>query len=136
MTDQTTPTQQPLLAGDDQQHLRTRWVQIEEGFVDDPRGAVQRADDLIDDVIERLRDALGSRRANLRSGWESLDDATTEQLRETLHRYEQMFAQLNELPAPSGWQDRERGGRATTHGRPTFPSNDTSRQSDSDMGAR
>lgn len=137
MTDPNTPDQQhPLLANDDRTNLRRRWIEIEEGFVDDPADAIHRADDLIDNVIDRLRDAFGDRRAALRSRWETLDDATTEQMRIALHSYEQLFMELAELPAPSGWQSRDRGGRPTAHGRPTFPPTEDSTQSDSDMGAR
>lgn len=136
MTDPTTPAEHTLLATDDRTNLRQRWIQVEEGFVDDPAGAVDRADELLDDVIDRLRGALADRRTDLRSRWETLDDATTEQLRAALHHYEQLFTQLTEMKAPSGWQDRERSSRPTTHGRPTFPQTDDNTQSDSDMGAQ
>lgn len=143
MTDPTTPAEQRLLIDDDRTDLRHRWTQVEEWFADDPTEAVQRADDLIDDVIDRVRAALADRHADLRSRRETLDDATTEQLRTALHHYELLLTQLIELPAPPGWHDGERGGRATTHGRPTFPRTedrtthgDTNEQPDSDMGAR
>lgn len=136
MTDAITPAEYTLLANDDRTNLRQRWIQVEEGFVDDPASAVDRADDLIDDVIDRLRGALADQRTDLRSRWETLDDATTEQLRTALHHYEQLFTQLTEMKAPSGWHDRERNSRPTTHGRPTYPQTDDNTQSESDMGAQ
>ena len=77
MTDQTR-ARQPLLRADDRDDLQQRWVAIEEWFADDPGDSVRRADALIDDVIERIRDALSARRSHLRGRFEGLDDATTE----------------------------------------------------------
>lgn len=116
---------QPLLYDDDRSSLRQRWIELEERFVDDPAGTVRRADELLDDVIERIRTALEDRRASLRERWTALDDATTEQLRAAFHEYEQLHAQLTDVQAPSGWPDVQaeaQSGRPTAHGAPSFRS--------------
>lgn len=115
-----TTSGQTLLVADDRARLQRRWVEIEEWFADDPGDAVRRADSLIDDAIDHIRGALDAHRTQVRGRWETVDDATTEQLRATLHEYEQLLAQLSALPAPSGWHDRAHGGKPTAHGRTTF----------------
>lgn len=110
----------PLLRDDDLTTLQQRWTELEERFIDDPADTIRRAEHLIDDVIERIRAQLIDRRSMLRGPVESLDDATTEQLRQTLHQYEQFFTQLTGVPAPAGWHDEEHAGRPTAHGRPSF----------------
>lgn len=115
----------PLLFDTDRSSLRQRWIELEERFVDDPAGTVRRADELLDDVIDRIRTALEERRSMLRDRLEALDDATTEQLRAAFHEYEQLHAQLTDVQAPAGWHDaqaEEQGGRPTTHGAPSFRS--------------
>ncbi len=93
-----------LLDADERAGLHDRWVRIEEHFVDDPAAAVGDADRLIERVIERIRVALDERRAANRQRWDPPDDVTTEQLREALHHYEVLFAQLAKAPAPTGWR--------------------------------
>ena len=44
---------EPLL-GQETEELRSRWQSIQSAFVDEPQEAVQRADALVTDVIERL----------------------------------------------------------------------------------
>lgn len=99
----TAPTQ--LLADDDRTALRDRWVRIEERFVDDPAAAVRAADELVEQTIDQIRASLDDRRTTTRAGWAEIDEATTEQLREALHRYEVLFGQLADAPAPTAWHD-------------------------------
>lgn len=109
MSSSETSTTDMLLDDDERARLRDRWVRIEERFVDDPAAAVRAADELIGQVIDRIRDSLADRRSAQRQRWHPPDDATTEQLRASLHRYEVLFGQLADAPAPAGWRDEPPG---------------------------
>lgn len=65
---------------------RRQWDDIETGFVDDPAGATERADDLLAETMDRLRRREDEHRDGLRATWDR-DDASTEELRTTLKRY-------------------------------------------------
>lgn len=98
----SSPERAALLGDDDRTDLRARWRTLEERFVDDPAGTVDAADDLVGDVVDHLRVAHDDQRAQLRARWQTTGDATTEQLREALHAYEQLFEQLADTRAPGG----------------------------------
>jgi len=102
----TSSTGDRLLADDDRDRLRDRWLRITERFVDDPASAVRDADELVEQTIDGIRAALEERRSSTRAGWAEVDEATTEQLREALHHYEVLFDQLADAPAPTAWRDR------------------------------
>jgi hypothetical protein len=74
--------------------LRTQWHQIQYAFVDDPRGSVAQAADVIGQVAARLEAAIAERQRGLRDRWESNSDAETETLRETLRMYRSFLDQL------------------------------------------
>ncbi|MEU0185755.1 hypothetical protein ABZ312_31995 [Streptomyces sp. NPDC006207] len=59
------------------------------GFVDEPRHAVEEADEVLGEATERLVEELRSRRDELRSGWRAgeHDDGDTERLRVALRGY-------------------------------------------------
>jgi hypothetical protein len=78
----------------DAERLRTRWTDIQGGFVDDPRRAVQQADVLVAEVIKRLVDGFASERAGLEPKWDRGDSVTTEELRVALQRYRAFFDRL------------------------------------------
>jgi hypothetical protein len=70
-----------------------RWQEIQAGFVDEPRRAVQDADALVVDMMDRLARMLASEREQL----ESLGEAgkvSTEDLRQGLRRYRALFDRL------------------------------------------
>lgn len=102
----TSSTDGRLLADDDRDRLRGSWTRITERFVDDPAAAVRDADALIEQTIDQIRASLDDRRSTTRAAWTELDGATTEQLREALHRYEVLFGQLTDAPAPTAWRER------------------------------
>lgn len=102
----TSSTGGRLLADDDRDQLRDRWMRITERFVDDPAAAVRDADELVEQTIDRIRASLDEHRSTTRAGWADIDEATTEQLREALHHYEILFGQLADAPAPTAWRNR------------------------------
>jgi hypothetical protein len=87
----------PLLAADVVEGLRTRWNEIQAGFVDEPRRAVEQADALVEDAIKHLSDSFASARAAMERGWDRGEDVSTEDLRLALQRYRAFFGRLLEV---------------------------------------
>lgn len=84
----------PLLATDVAEDLRAQWNHIQAGFVDEPRTAVQQADDLVSHAIKRLSDSFTEARNNLESQWGRGEDVSTEDLRIALRKYRAFFERL------------------------------------------
>jgi hypothetical protein len=84
----------PLLADAELTDLRSRWTDIQAGFVDEPRQSVERADQLVASAIQRLAEAFARERAALESQWESGSNVSTEDLRLALQRYRSFFGRL------------------------------------------
>lgn len=83
---------EPLLA--DATRYQDRWYEIQTGFVDEPRHAVQSAGELLtemmDDLTRRLTTELGTDDAGRGAG----GDDSTEDLRVTFQRYRAFFDRL------------------------------------------
>lgn len=71
--------------------LRTRWDRIQTGFVDEPRNAVQQADDLVASAMQRLADVFANERSKLEQQWDNGHSVSTEDLRVALQRYRSFF---------------------------------------------
>ncbi|MEV0033228.1 hypothetical protein [Nocardia sp. NPDC050793] len=82
----------PLFAEADFDRLRTQWREVQVAFVDDPRTAVARADDLVGDTIDKMIATYQQRKRELdeRRG----DPSDTEDLRQALRGYRAFFDQL------------------------------------------
>jgi len=74
--------------------FNSRWSEIQTGFVDEPRRAVQQADALVSDVINRIADSFGRERTQLEQQWDRGGDVSTEDLRVALQRYRSFFSRL------------------------------------------
>ena len=74
--------------------FRARWDQIQAGFVDEPRGAVERADGLVADAIAKLAEGFARTRAQLEEQWKRGDQVSTEDLRQGLRHYRSFFTRL------------------------------------------
>ena len=74
--------------------LRSRWGDVQAGFVDDPRECIQKADGLVSDVVEQLTTGIAGARARLESQWSRGEQASTEDLRVALMRYREFFERL------------------------------------------
>lgn len=80
------------------QRFRARWDEVQIGFVDDPRRAVQQADELVAQVMSNLAESFAKERAQLESVMGgAADGALTENLRVTLQRYRSFFQRLLSL---------------------------------------
>jgi len=84
----------PLFPEKDAVDLRKRWSEVQAGFVDEPRRAVESADSLVADVMKRLAEGFANERANLERQWDRGDNVTTEDLRVALQRYRSFFDRL------------------------------------------
>jgi hypothetical protein len=71
-----------------------RWTDIQTAFVDEPRRAVERADELVAEVIKRLADSFAQERSRLEGQWGRGDNVSTEDLRVALQRYRAFFDRL------------------------------------------
>jgi hypothetical protein len=70
-----------------------RWNALKSEFVDDPRAAVQGANQLVGEVLDELEELFRRQRADLEQGLES-EQTTTEDLRVALGRYRSFFDRL------------------------------------------
>lgn len=73
---------------------RASWVRIQSGFVDDPRGSVTEAAELITQITSTLLSAVEERERTLRGTWDGSGDADTENLRNALRDYRSFFERL------------------------------------------
>ena len=84
----------PLFAHNDTQDFRARWEKIQIGFVDEPRKAVEQADELVASAIKRLAEVFAAERQKLEAEWGKSDNVSTEELRMALRRYRSFFDRL------------------------------------------
>ncbi|MGH3118554.1 MAG: hypothetical protein ACRDQ2_15865 [Gaiellales bacterium] len=99
---QEQPTQEAekkesLFADDQLSDFRSRWNEIQVGFVDDPRQAVEQADALVSDLVEQLTAGFSEARSRLEDQWTQGEEASTEDLRIALTRYRSFFKRLLEV---------------------------------------
>lgn len=83
-----------LFLGPVADEFRHRWDEIQISFVDDPRQAVQRADELVAQVMKSLADSFAQQRAQIESGVGTDGHGDTESLRVGLQRYRSFFQRL------------------------------------------
>jgi len=77
--------------------FRMRWDIVQRGFVDDPREAVQAADDLVAQVTTALADSFAHRRSTLKQSFDQSQARSTENLRIALQHYRAFFERLLSL---------------------------------------
>ena len=83
-----------LFADKEAKDFRARWTEIQTAFVDEPRRAVEQADALVAEVIQRLANSFAQARSTLEGQWGRGDNVSTEDLRVTLQRYRAFFDRL------------------------------------------
>jgi hypothetical protein len=84
----------PLFPGNELDEFRARWRQIQGDFVDEPRHAVEQANELVDRVTRRLTEVFTTERTRLEGEWGQGKDVSTEDLRQALRRYRSFFDRL------------------------------------------
>jgi hypothetical protein len=83
-----------LLAADDAEAFRARWTDVQHGFVDAPRQAVEQADGLVAEVMQHLATTFAEERSRLEGQWDQGGDVSTEDLRTAFQRYRSFFERL------------------------------------------
>ncbi|MEU5882577.1 hypothetical protein [Spirillospora sp. NPDC047279] len=86
-----------LLEVKDAERFRERWHEVQANFVDDPREAVKKADELTTEVVEAMKQAVGSRKRSLDDRWRSEkedDQPDTERHRLALRAYRDLVDRL------------------------------------------
>jgi hypothetical protein len=83
-----------LLPQDNVTDFRSRWDRIQTGFVDEPRTAVQQADELVTETINRLAENFASARGRLEDQWSTGENVSTEDLRVAFKKYRTFFEKL------------------------------------------
>jgi hypothetical protein len=84
----------PLFSPGETDKLRARWNDIQGGFVDEPREAVEHADELVALTIKRLAEVFSDERGKMEGQWDRGGDVSTEDLRLALRRYRSFFDRL------------------------------------------
>jgi hypothetical protein len=83
-----------LLNREESELFRTRWNEIQGKFVDEPRAAVQLADGLVSEVVEKITQMFANEHSSLESQWKQGNDVSTEDLRKALQHYRSFFNRL------------------------------------------
>jgi hypothetical protein len=83
-----------LFPGNEAEQFRGRWSDIQAGFVDEPRRAVEQADSLVAEVMQRLAQVFADERSGLEQHWDRGGETNTEELRLALRRYRSFFDRL------------------------------------------
>lgn len=84
----------PLFSSELNQDFRTQWQNIQASFVDEPRASVERADELVAELMQRLAQSFSEQRSELEKQWEASKEISTEELRLALRRYRSFFERL------------------------------------------
>ena len=84
----------PLFSESEMGEFRSRWSNVQTGFVDEPRRTVEDADKLVASVMQRLAEGFANERSGLEKQW---DQGDTEDLRVALQRYRSFFDRLLKL---------------------------------------
>ena len=74
--------------------MTQRWREIQAGFVDEPRRAVQDADALVSEVLDQMTQRLAEQCRRLESSWQNGERASTEDLRVSMQGYRVLFERL------------------------------------------
>ena len=83
-----------LLASEDAEGFRARWTDVQTGFVDAPRQAVEQADGLVAELMQHLARTFADERGRLEGQWDRGDDVPTDSLRTAFQRYRSFFERL------------------------------------------
>ena len=84
----------PLLGGAESEGFRARWTDVQTGFVDAPRRAVEQADALVAELMQHLAKSFADERGRLEGQWDRGEDIPTDDLRTAFQRYRSFFERL------------------------------------------
>lgn len=84
----------PLFDSGEATRVREQWQDIQASFVDEPRRAVESADELVAELMQRLAEVFARERSQLEHQWDRDGDVSTEDLRIAFQRYRSFFDRL------------------------------------------
>ena len=84
----------PLFSEEESRNLFTKWDALQVGFIDEPRRAVEQADNLVATAMKRTAEIFAEERARLEHQWDRGDNVSTEDLRVAMRRYRSFFRRL------------------------------------------
>jgi hypothetical protein len=87
----STGTSASLFNGEETEEFRTRWHQIQGKFVDEPRIAVEQADALVSEIVEKITGMFAEQQDLLEEQWKQGKEVSTEEMRKTLQNYRSFF---------------------------------------------
>lgn len=90
----TTAETSPLLSRETSERLQADWGNVQASFVDEPRQAVQKADELVAFAIKEIAETFSRERTALEHQWDRDGEVSTEDLRVALTRYRSFFHRL------------------------------------------
>jgi hypothetical protein len=82
----------PLFPRETAAEFRSRWDDVQRGFVDDPKQAVRQGDELVAQVIHSLAETFAKQPAEIESA--GTESSATEALRLTFRRHRSFFERL------------------------------------------
>lgn len=91
------PADQSLMPKRQTEDMRERWKTIQASFVDEPRKAVQDADQLVKSAVQQIEEVFRNQRSQMEQQWSGGKDVSTEDLRLSLQRYRTFFDRLLSL---------------------------------------
>jgi hypothetical protein len=84
----------PLFAAGAADNFRTRWLEIQANFVDEPGRSVEQADLLVAEVMRQLAKTFAEKRSKLEPQLVQGGEISTEDLRIALQHYRSFFDRL------------------------------------------
>jgi len=90
----TSDTQPALMPAEMAEERREHWIEIQTRFVDDPKDAVEQADQLVAEVMQAVATQFAEQRKSLEGKWQSGGQADSEELRQALLQYRSFFERL------------------------------------------
>ena len=90
----TAEANEALLDAEEGTRFERRWHQVQVAFVDEPRAAVEQADELVAELMRHLAETFADERGRLESAWSAGENVDTEALRVALTRYRSFFHRL------------------------------------------
>ena len=84
----------PLFADGAAEEFRSRWLEIQTSFVDEPGRAVEQADLLVAEVMRQLAKTFAQKRSKLEPQLVQGEEISTENLRIALRHYRSFFDRL------------------------------------------
>src|ERR1700690_19535 len=87
----------PLFSKSEGEDFRSQGRNLQTGFGDEPRRAVEGVEKLVAAGMQRLAEGFANERSGLEKQWDRGDNVSTEDLRVALQRYRSFFDRLLKL---------------------------------------